>query len=175
MKLQNYRFCLLLEVAQNALSEAQKVNRKLIRPNLAEVKMRESSAVKESVKVPNSETEKVIIKPENIVKERTGEKFQRTAGESRFPRPPADSFSDPAKRKIPPPTETNAEIFYYKKQIDSRTLMVFILQDGEEIEGTIEWYDLHALKINRTDAPNIMLFKHNIKYMYKAEDEESES
>ena len=50
--------------------------------------------------------------------------------------------------------------------------MIIVLTDGEEIEGTIEWYDLDALKINRTDAPNILLPKHNIKYMFKAEDRE---
>jgi sRNA-binding regulator protein Hfq len=74
-------------------------------------------------------------------------------------------------RKMPPPAETNAETFYYKKQIDARTKMVIVLTDGEEIVGTIEWYDLDALKINRADAPNILLPKHNIKYMYKAEAE----
>jgi host factor-I protein len=73
-------------------------------------------------------------------------------------------------RKKSPPVETNAETYYYKKQIDSRTQMVIVLLDGEEIRGTIEWYDLDALKVNRTDAPNILLPKHNIKYMYKAED-----
>ena len=77
-------------------------------------------------------------------------------------------------RKKSPPSETNAEIYYYKKQIDSRTLMTIILNDGEEIEGTIEWYDRDALKVNRADAPNILLLKHNIKYMFKAEDREKE-
>ncbi len=48
--------------------------------------------------------------------------------------------------------------------------MIIVLSDGVEIEGTIEWYDLDALKINRPDAPNIMLPKHSIKYMYKADD-----
>ena len=75
-------------------------------------------------------------------------------------------------RKKSPPSETNAEIYYYKKQIDSRTLMTIVLVDGEEIEGTIEWYDRDALKVNRADAPNILLLKHNIKYMFKAEDRE---
>ena len=73
-------------------------------------------------------------------------------------------------RKKAPPVETNAETYYYKKQIDARTLMVIVLQDGEEIEGTIEWYDLDALKINRPAAPNLLLPKHSIKYMYKSED-----
>lgn len=75
-----------------------------------------------------------------------------------------------SRKKQPPPVETNAETFYYKKQIDSRTKMVIVLTDGEEIEGTIEWYDLDALKINRTAKPNILLPKHSIKYMFKAED-----
>ncbi len=73
-------------------------------------------------------------------------------------------------RKRVPPAETNAEIFYYKKQMDAHTVMVIVLNDGEEVEGTIEWYDRNALKVNRKDAPNILLLKHNIKYMFKAED-----
>ncbi len=73
-------------------------------------------------------------------------------------------------RKKSPPSETNAEIYYYKKQIDSRTLMTIVLLDGEEIVGTIEWYDRDALKVNRTDAPNVLLLKHNVKYMFKSED-----
>ena len=78
-------------------------------------------------------------------------------------------FAEPRK-KLPPPVETNAETFYYKKQIDAHTRMVIVLTDGEEISGTIEWYDLDALKINRTDAPNLLLLKHNIKYMFKEDD-----
>lgn len=74
------------------------------------------------------------------------------------------------RRKSPPSIDTFAEIFYYKKQIDSHTPMVVVLKDGEEISGTIEWYDRDALKINRKDAPNILLLKHNIKYLYKADD-----
>jgi sRNA-binding regulator protein Hfq len=66
--------------------------------------------------------------------------------------------------------ETSAEIFYYKKQIDAHTLMVICLLDGEEIEGTIEWYDRGAIKVNRTDAPNLLVLKRNIKYMFKADE-----
>ena len=71
--------------------------------------------------------------------------------------------------------ETNAELFYYKKQIDAHTTMVIVLLDGEEIEGTIEWYDRGALKVNRKTLPNILLLKRNIKYMYKADDRMQES
>jgi sRNA-binding regulator protein Hfq len=92
------------------------------------------------------------------------ERYDRQGGFSQ------QSSDQQEARKKTPPSETNAEIYYYKKQIDSRTLMVVVLQDGEEIEGTIEWYDREALKINRADAPNVLLLKHNIKYIYKAED-----
>src|SRR5687767_7784777 len=74
------------------------------------------------------------------------------------------------KKRIPPPNETNAEIFYYKKQIDAHTVMVIVLLDGEEIEGTIEWYDRGALKVNRKGAPNLLVLKRNIKYMFKADE-----
>jgi hypothetical protein len=74
------------------------------------------------------------------------------------------------RKRQPPPMETHAEIYYYKKQIDAHTPMVLVLQDGEEIEGTIEWYDRGALKINRRSAPNLLVLKRNIKYMYKAEE-----
>jgi sRNA-binding regulator protein Hfq len=87
-----------------------------------------------------------------------------------FSRQPAADSADAGRKRNAPPTETNAEIYYYKKQIDSHTLMVIVLTDGEEIEGTIEWYDREALKVNRKTAPNVLLLKHNIKYMFKAED-----
>ena len=75
-----------------------------------------------------------------------------------------------ARKKIPTPVDTNAEVYYYKKQIDTHTTMVIVLLDGEEIIGTIEWYDRDALKINRKDTPNVLLLKQNIKYMFKADD-----
>jgi len=71
--------------------------------------------------------------------------------------------------------ETNAELFYYKKQIDAHTPMIIVLLDGEEIEGTIEWYDRGALKVNRKSAPNLLLLKRNVKYMYKADERVEET
>jgi sRNA-binding regulator protein Hfq len=127
------------------------VNRKLIRTTLAEVKGREPSGH------PRERSEGGPPRPSH-----------RPAG------PPARSSEAASAaalgRKKIPSAETNAEIFYYKKQMDSHTQMVIVLNDGEEVEGTIEWYDRNALKVNRRGAPNIMLLKHNIKYMFKAED-----
>lgn len=71
-------------------------------------------------------------------------------------------------RKPVPPDHTNAENFYYIKQMQSKTQMVIVLRDGEELNGVIEWYDKASLKVNRTDGPNLLVYKANIKYMYKA-------
>ncbi|MEW6210990.1 MAG: hypothetical protein AB1631_21680 [Acidobacteriota bacterium] len=78
--------------------------------------------------------------------------------------------SDPNRKRVPP-EQTHAESFYYKKQMDNRTPMVVVLQDGEVLRGTIEWYDRNCIKLHRLDAPNLLVLKHNVKYMYKDEDE----
>ena len=88
------------------------------------------------------------------------------SGEARDP-----SRRPPSGKKNTPPDQTNAEQFYYSKQMQSKTPMVVVLTDGEQLEGVIEWYDRECLKLNRNGAPNLLLFKHCIKYMYKAEGE----
>jgi len=71
-------------------------------------------------------------------------------------------------KKLTPPEQTNAENFYYQKQMQSRTPMVIVLRDGEEIHGIIEWYDRNCIKVNREDGdPNLMIYKPAIKYMFK--------
>lgn len=133
-------------------------NRKLIRTTLAEVKGK-------AREVPQP-------------RERSNGGSHRGSGggggrEAREPRAPQASAQ--VRKRTPPPMETNAELFYYKKQIDAHTPMVIVLQDGEEIEGTIEWYDRGALKVNRKDAPNLLLLKRNVKYMYKADERVAET
>lgn len=71
-------------------------------------------------------------------------------------------------KKPAPPEQTNAENFYYQKQMQSRTPMVIVLRDGEEIHGIIEWYDRNCIKVNRDNGePNVMIYKPAIKYMFK--------
>jgi len=123
------------------------VNRKLIRTTLADVKAR---------------------------REQHQQRDRNNGGQPMGgpPRPgqPQQPSSLQMRKRQPPPSETHAEIYYYKKQIDAHTPMVLVLEDGEEIEGTIEWYDRGALKINRRSAPNLLVLKRHIKYIYKAED-----
>ena len=77
-----------------------------------------------------------------------------------------DRSAAPAK-KSPPTEQTNAENFYYQKQMQSKTPMVVVLRDGEEVHGYIEWYDKQCIKLNRNGAPNLMIYKPAIKYMFK--------
>jgi sRNA-binding regulator protein Hfq len=80
----------------------------------------------------------------------------------------------PRNNKKPSPNDqTNAENFYYVKQMQNRTPMVVVLQDGETIKGVIEWYDKNCIKLNRPAEPNLLVLKHYIKYMYK-ENEDKE-
>ena len=77
------------------------------------------------------------------------------------------------QKKPVPPDQTNAENFYYVKQMQNKTPMVIVLQDGETIKGSIEWYDKNSIKLNRPSEPPVLLLKHYIKYMYK-ENEDKE-
>jgi len=59
----------------------------------------------------------------------------------------------------------HAELFYLQKQIQSQTPMVIVLEDGEKIEGCIEWYDRNSLKVR--GRTRMLIFKSAIKYMHK--------
>lgn len=120
------------------------VNRKLIRPNLAQVKERFSP--------PRSSSS-------------GGGAPERTSKEA----PSANNGSSRGRRPAPA-DNTSAEAFYYLKQMNGQTPMVVVLNDGEELLGHIEWYDRNCLKVHRPDAPNLLVFKHHIKYLYKQED-----
>lgn len=64
--------------------------------------------------------------------------------------------------------QRHAELFYLQKQIQSQTPMVIVLEDGEHVEGCIEWYDRNSLKVRgRTKT---LIYKSAIKYMYKLGD-----
>jgi sRNA-binding regulator protein Hfq len=61
--------------------------------------------------------------------------------------------------------QRQAELFYLQKQIQSQTPMVVVLEDGEQVEGCIEWYDRSSLKIR--GRQKTLVYKSAIKYMYK--------
>ena len=115
-------------------------NRKLIRPSLNRADHNHSSA-------PSGEHRERPDRPER------GERSER--------------HGQNGGRKGAPPEQTNAENFYYQKQMQSKTPMVIVLGDGEEIHGMIEWYDKSCIKVTRNGQANLLIYKPAIKYMYK--------
>lgn len=74
--------------------------------------------------------------------------------------------AQPIDRDLP---NRHAELFYLQKQIQSQTPMVIVLEDGERIDGCIEWYDRNSIKVR--GRSRTLVYKSAIKYMYKAGDE----
>jgi len=86
-------------------------------------------------------------------------------------RPSKDSRCGNNGQPAIPPERTNAENFYYAKQIQLKTPMVIVLRSGEVIRGVIQWYDKACLKVAREGAPSLLIYKPAIRYMYKATQE----
>ena len=88
--------------------------------------------------------------------------------QSMAPRPAHPAPQPAAPRKKPaPPDQTHAENFYYVKQMQGRTPVAVVLNDGEVLRGIVEWYDRDCIKLTRFGSPNLMVYKHCIKYLYK--------
>jgi sRNA-binding regulator protein Hfq len=89
---------------------------------------------------------------------------------SRYPALLSARAPHPAHARWDTATESShAEAFYFQKQIHSQTLMTFVLEDGEQIDGMIEWYDRNAIKVRRGKV-RTLIYKAGIKYLYKAEE-----
>lgn len=73
-----------------------------------------------------------------------------------------------AIRRNGPPEQTHAENYYYQKQIQGKTPVVVVMKDGEEVQGIIEWYDRNCIKVNRSSASALLIYKPSIRYIYKA-------
>jgi sRNA-binding regulator protein Hfq len=64
---------------------------------------------------------------------------------------------------------SHAEAFYFQKQVQLQTEMTFVLEDGEELYGVIEWYDKCVVKL-RVGRTRVMVYKAAVKYLYKTSD-----
>lgn len=71
---------------------------------------------------------------------------------------------------------SHAEVFYFQKQIQAQTRMIVVLENGEELEGSIEWYDRYAIKLRNVGhsglqnsaRTRVLVYKDSIRYIYKA-------
>ena len=79
-----------------------------------------------------------------------------------------DRMAANGPRRSSAPEQTHAENYYYQKQIQSKTAVVVVLKDGEQLQGLIEWYDRTCIKLNRNGGGNLLIYKPAIRYIYKA-------
>jgi host factor-I protein len=87
---------------------------------------------------------------------------------TRAERPDRSDRVSNVNKRTAPPEQTHAENFYYQKQMQSKTPVVVVLKDGEEVHGFIEWYDKNCIKLVREGESNLLIYKPAIRYMYKA-------
>lgn len=79
-----------------------------------------------------------------------------------------DRMPSNGPRRNGPTEQTHAENYYYQKQIQSKTPVVVVMKDGEEVQGFIEWYDRSCIKLNRGTSAHLLVYKPSIRYIYKA-------
>lgn len=69
--------------------------------------------------------------------------------------------------KARPSEQTLEEVHYLRHLIDNKITVSVKLMDNEVVSGVIEYYDTSFIRITRKDAPNLFIFKHDIKYLYE--------
>jgi len=72
------------------------------------------------------------------------------------------------KGKSRPVEQTFEEVKYLKSLIEQGTRITVKLKSNEEFSGVIEYYDSKFIRLTRVGAPNLFIFKQEIKYLYEA-------
>jgi host factor-I protein len=85
------------------------------------------------------------------------------AAKACFAQPPVPGKISQAKA----PEQTLEEVNYLKRLIENRTRVRVRLSDNQEVDGVIEFYDTHFIRVTRDGEPNLFLYKHDIKYLYE--------
>jgi len=75
------------------------------------------------------------------------------------------SESQPSAKSGRAPEYTFEEARYLKQLIENATPIRVKMEDGEEVAGTIEYYDKSFIRLTRAGKPNLFIFKHDIKYI----------
>jgi sRNA-binding regulator protein Hfq len=66
-----------------------------------------------------------------------------------------------------PVEQTFEEVKYLKHLIEEKIPVCVKLTGNEEVFGMVEYYDQRFLRLTRAGAPNLFIFKHDIKYLYE--------
>jgi host factor-I protein len=83
----------------------------------------------------------------------------------RFHRPP---FRDHREREDDSQSEPGAgsrESEYLRNLADEKKTIAVHLRSGETYRGFLEYYDKRFVRLTRQGAPNLFIFKQDIKYL----------
>jgi len=65
------------------------------------------------------------------------------------------------------PEQTLEEVRYLKHLIEKQVPICVKLRNNELVKGVVEYYDANFIRLTRQAAPNLFIFKHEIKYLYE--------
>lgn len=69
--------------------------------------------------------------------------------------------------KTKAPEHTFEEPKYLKRLIEGKVRVRLKLLNNEELDGIIEFYDEHFLRLTRDGEPNLFIYKHDVKYLHE--------
>jgi len=72
-------------------------------------------------------------------------------------------LSSRRRSKAPPPGDTGQEALYLRSLSDRQIVVTVKLRDGESVRGWIEYFDDAMLRLTREGAPNLFIYKHQIR------------
>jgi sRNA-binding regulator protein Hfq len=74
-----------------------------------------------------------------------------------------------SKSKTRAPDQTLEETKYLRHLAESQSHVTVKLSNNEEYTGRIEFFDSSFIRLTRADAPNLFIYKHDIKYLYEVD------
>jgi sRNA-binding regulator protein Hfq len=66
-----------------------------------------------------------------------------------------------------PAEQTLEEIKFLRNLVEKKVPVAVKLSDNQLVEGVVEYYDQRFIRLTRVGAPNLFIFKHDIKYLYE--------
>jgi sRNA-binding regulator protein Hfq len=118
------------------------------------------------VKVPATMPTPAVTGPRKLVRPKALEGMANTRFFTRSRVSPLTAHHPAQQTSVARQESSHAEVFYFQKQMQTQTLMTFVLDDGESIEGFIEWYDQDVIKVRH--GGRTLIYKSCIKYLYKS-------
>jgi sRNA-binding regulator protein Hfq len=65
------------------------------------------------------------------------------------------------------PEQTFEEANYLRHLCEKAIAVRIKLSNNEEVSGVVEFFDTNFIRLTRHGAPNLFVYKHDIKYLYE--------